>query len=378
MAGSRQTPGWMSSLIVFAGLLMLTSLGFFLYYYGKSAQMYEEWHRLQDQREALDLAKLPLQQEIEGLEKEFELHAGRLASVEAAIRDERNGIDNLHGQQDVLLNNIRTSIDQIQTKRRELLQTIEEVREEWSREEDLMLSNAGEHEESLRRLRDQVKQISHDIEREQKNARTVQVQLERDIQRLEERVAELVDQKEYDRTELTPDGSITAARANLGFVIIDLGWEDNLRPGTKFQVFASRGGRNLVKGQVQVVRVEERIAHARILAELDPNDPIIVGDQLHNPIYDPTETKVFVIKGDFSRYSPAELARFIQEAGGKVEDELTTRTNFLVAGENSDIWLEQATNYGVIILSENKLIEFIRMPEPTIGSTLDLAAQAEQ
>ena len=40
-------------------------------------------------------------------------------------------------------------------------------------------------------------------------------------------------------------------------------------------------------------------------------------------------------------------------------------TNFLVAGENSDKWLQQATNYGVIILSENKLIEFIRMPTTT-------------
>jgi NAD-dependent DNA ligase len=365
----------MSTVIMLATFAMLAAFGCYLHFYSRFTALFQDRHAANLQRQELEVAKQPVQAANEQLGKLIQAHELRMAGVETNLSDEKNAIKSLIEQEGTGLANIRSSIEKIGTGRRTLRQQIEEVRQEWSREEDLKLSNSAEHEQSLSRLREQVKQISHEIEREQKSSRVQEIALERDIARLERRVDELIDQKEISQTTLVSDGSITAARADLGFVIIDIGWEQNLRPGTRFQVFATRAGKSTVKGLVQVMRVEGRIAHARILEEKDVNDPIIVGDHLHNPIYDPKATKVFVIKGDFFRYSKAELARFIQEAGGEVENELTTRTNFLVAGENSDDWLRQASNYGVIILSENKLIEFIRMPTTAVGTTLDLASR---
>ena len=111
---------------------------------------------------------------------------------------------------------------------------------------------------------------------------------------------------------------------------------------------------------MRIIKVDEYNSEARIVEEFDANDPIIQGDHLHNPIFHPDEVKMFVVSGDFYRYSQAELERFIIDAGGKVSKELDIKTNYLVAGGNTADDLALAKKYGITILSEQHLLEFIQ------------------
>ena len=119
----------------------------------------------------------------------------------------------------------------------------------------------------------------------------------------------------------------------------------------------------MLKGEVEVVRVEQRMALTRVISEFDPDHPDHSGDHIHNPIYNPDETKIFVIKGEFDRFNHAELARFIRDIGGRVDDDITTASHYLVAGDNAADALESARLYGVTIMSEDQLLDFVRRDE---------------
>ena len=195
---------------------------------------------------------------------------------------------------------------------------------------------------------------------EQRRAERV---VEQRIDELQARVEELEDRQEGARTTLVFDGQVLQARVTAGFVIIDRGLDHDLRTGTRFQVYNRVGGRNLIKGEVEVVRVEQRMALTRVIEEVSPDHPIIPGDHLHNPIYNSDETKVFVIKGEFERFNHAELARFIREIGGRVDNDISTESHYLVAGDNAAEALESARLYGVTIMSEDQLMDFVRREE---------------
>jgi NAD-dependent DNA ligase len=128
-------------------------------------------------------------------------------------------------------------------------------------------------------------------------------------------------------------------------------------------VFTVRGGAHVTKGMIEVVSVDERIATCRVLVEGKANDPLLAGDQLHNPVWDPDRVRAFAIRGDFRRFTRTELARFIEEAGGRVDADLEVGTDYLVAGNAAERWTEQAVKLGVTIISEEQLLDFIRPQE---------------
>jgi NAD-dependent DNA ligase len=86
--------------------------------------------------------------------------------------------------------------------------------------------------------------------------------------------------------------------------------------------------------------------------------------------------KIFVLKGDFSRFSADELARFITESGAKVEKELTTASDYLVAGDRAQAALDQASKLGISILSEDQLLDFVRY-EPRFALRAGMVAVLE-
>ena len=67
----------------------------------------------------------------------------------------------------------------------------------------------------------------------------------------------------------------------------------------------------------------------------------------------------FVITGTFERLNRQERKEQIQSAGGKVSSSVSSKTNFLVAGENAGSKLEKAIKLGVRIISEKELILLI-------------------
>lgn len=66
---------------------------------------------------------------------------------------------------------------------------------------------------------------------------------------------------------------------------------------------------------------------------------------------------IFVVTGTLPTFSREGVKEYIQDRGGKVTDSVSSKTNYLVAGENAGSKLEKAAALGVKIIDENHLIE---------------------
>ena len=72
------------------------------------------------------------------------------------------------------------------------------------------------------------------------------------------------------------------------------------------------------------------------------------------------DNKIFVVSGVFEKFSRDDLKKAIEDNGGKVGNSISTKTNFVVAGDNmGPAKLEKATQLGVKIISEDEFIALI-------------------
>ncbi len=69
--------------------------------------------------------------------------------------------------------------------------------------------------------------------------------------------------------------------------------------------------------------------------------------------------KTFVITGTLPTLKRDEAKTIIQNAGGKVSDSVSKKTDYLVAGESAGSKLEKAQSLGVLVLSEADLLKLI-------------------
>jgi DNA ligase (NAD+) len=72
--------------------------------------------------------------------------------------------------------------------------------------------------------------------------------------------------------------------------------------------------------------------------------------------------KSFVVSGVFEQFSRDDLKKAIEDNGGKVGSSISTKTDYLLAGENmGPAKLEKANKLGIAIISENDFIEMIKV-----------------
>lgn len=70
--------------------------------------------------------------------------------------------------------------------------------------------------------------------------------------------------------------------------------------------------------------------------------------------------KIFVVSGVFEKYSRDEIKMLIENNGGKIASSISSKTSFVVAGENmGPAKLEKATSLGIKVISETDLNELI-------------------
>ena len=71
--------------------------------------------------------------------------------------------------------------------------------------------------------------------------------------------------------------------------------------------------------------------------------------------------KTFVISGVFTTFGREELKEVIKKHGGKVVSSISSKLNFLLAGENmGPAKLEKATSLGIRIINETEFKEMIK------------------
>ncbi|RDI05484.1 NAD-dependent DNA ligase LigA [Flavobacterium sp. AG291] len=70
--------------------------------------------------------------------------------------------------------------------------------------------------------------------------------------------------------------------------------------------------------------------------------------------------KTFVVSGVFEKFSRDDLKKTIEDNGGKVGSSISSKTHYVVAGDNmGPAKLEKATQLGVAIISENDFLELL-------------------
>lgn len=163
------------------------------------------------------------------------------------------------------------------------------------------------------------------------------------------------------------DGSIVSVDAASRQAIISLGAQQHVPLGITFSVYSDAtalrpdedGNYPRGKAGLEVINVGEGSATCRIVWESRGN-PVVSGDVIANPVYDPKKVYKFLVFGNFDINSdgiatPAErdeLSALIQSWGGKVVDDLGGDVDFLVLGERPVLPPKPAPDTPIEVMQE--------------------------
>jgi hypothetical protein len=164
------------------------------------------------------------------------------------------------------------------------------------------------------------------------------------------------------------DGRVLSVGAGGVVAFIDLGARTGLRPGTRFEVLRpGKAGELTPHGTVEVRSVEDDMAMVGLLGEPDPFDPMLPGDALRNPHFEPGRVTRFFLLGDFPLTSSKEFVTSrLRELGSDVDETLSTSTDVLVLGNKSlaeGEFAQELTDTDEYKLADKLGIRIIRLPE---------------
>lgn len=369
MSATYGTPKWLSGLLVVFACSTAATLGLFLYRHAEASQLAQDNLRMHLLLPDLRVESARQEGRVAPLDLAIAQRRERLAQITEANTANRTDMDGMATRNTAQVKTMRTAVRKELTSYGEALKEAKERRAEVGKEEERLATTEHENDGRRLQLREDVEKQSQALEIARKKARADNAILDQRIAELEDRVRQLTSQLDLSNRDFTSDGSVLAAGDARGYVVIDRGSRQNLQRGLAFTVFARRGGKAVVKGMIQVASVEDGIATCRILEERDANDPIIVGDQLHNPVYDAERTRGFVVRGDFQRFTRSEIERSITAAGGRVDAGLTVDTDYLVAGAGSESDIDLAGKLGVSVINATQLNDMLQRrggPDPLV------------
>lgn len=224
----------------------------------------------------------------------------------------------------------------------------------------------SQYEEQVRRLSEEKKRVQDEKDRLQKQTEIEMSRLRTKIGDLRSRLARVIKKKPKDLRWAEPDGEIYLADMNLGLCWIDLGRMHHVQTGMIFEVFRrGKGGMRVFKGRIEVRRIHDDLSQCAILECYDPeNDPIVKGDFIISPLYDPKEAPILVFIGDFRNpyYSKRQLEKKLAEINIKVESRVTVNTDWIVIGENPEAHedYEKARFWNIPVMREEELLRYIK------------------
>ncbi|MEW6746507.1 MAG: hypothetical protein AB1486_27520 [Planctomycetota bacterium] len=229
--------------------------------------------------------------------------------------------------------------------------------------------DADQRIQGLQTQVDEAQQRAREIE-DQAKAR--EAELVAEVSKRDARLNELNQKLAVLREPNRPDGEVLSVSDKERLAYLNLGAKDMLRRGTRFLVFDwAKGGVPRTKGWVEVREVFESYALAGIVELVDALDPLVPGDQVAAPTFDPNMPRTFVLLGRFpAGFDRAFVKRRLEALGARVDDAVSVRTDFLVLGEkelgefapelgdSEDYKLAEV--YGVQMLPVQELLNFIK------------------
>jgi hypothetical protein len=153
--------------------------------------------------------------------------------------------------------------------------------------------------------------------------------------------------------EALVDGEILGRNTVSNTVELSIGNRDRVQLGMSFSVYGTAnevqidprtGEYSLPKGVVEIIRVDNSTSTARVLRSQQGN-PIVRGDIIVNPVYDPNKVYQFVVFGLFDTNgdgvsTAAErdgLDALIQGWGGRLVNDVDGNVDFVVLGRRPSL-----------------------------------------
>ena len=68
-----------------------------------------------------------------------------------------------------------------------------------------------------------------------------------------------------------------------------------------------------------------------------------------------------VITGSFENFSRDELKQLIKQRGGIPSSSVSSKTDYLIIGENAGSKLKKATEFGIELITEDNLSDFLKL-----------------
>ncbi|MFH1024337.1 MAG: BRCT domain-containing protein [Planctomycetota bacterium] len=290
-----------------------------------------------------------LEQKIVGLEEKWQERDHRVAETERARDEQVEAKKNIEEEIKKRVEEKDKKIAEINEEVGKLTQTIDAERDKFNKEVKVKTDKVTELEGTV---------VKERTERSNEKSRT-----DEEIRSLRERLEQvLLAEREFLGKGLEADGEVLESDPQTGYVWVNLGKQNNLKYGLKFRVYqVGKGGRIKEKGDIEVRQVGDATSKA-VVVKHNPADPMVKGDLIANRTFHPKKKKLFVIAGEFKKYTHEEMKFYVQENGGSVGDQLTVNTNYLVLGVGGtevEGMKKEAMYLQVPILSEDELYRYI-------------------
>lgn len=223
--------------------------------------------------------------------------------------------------------------------------TITGLRQQVADEQRNAQDREKELEGRLEALRGQVADRDSELRKVREEAATTKRSHEERERILMARINQLSDDTKLIRGEYAnvPDGEILEVSDRLGTAWINLGANQRIVRGMRFQVRSGRTSGDKAKAWAEVTTVKADSAEVKIGGLADRFDPVVAGDVILNPIYDATTERNAVLVGRFSgAYNERELTTMLARMGIHVQPRLDLTTHYLIVG--SEMWNDPDTS----------------------------------
>ena len=292
-----------------------------------------------------DRLKGEFQGEIPPLMTAFEQMNGEIASLNTELEDTKRARDAAQAD-------MRASIDRLGTTKQENADTVATLQEQIGANKQDVDRYRTDVNDSKRTFEERLSQTRADAEQRVAG-------LEGDLEKANNRIFILEEQLTNCRGNARAttldgaqeatliDGTILAVNPLKNEVSIGLGRRNHVVLGMTFEVYNvgttlrpdAEGNYPPGKAAIEVIRIDDTTSRARVIRSTRGN-PLIEGDLLVNPLYDPNKTYVFTVYGNFDTNGDGvptpqeadEIRGFVEQWGGVVADDINGNTDFLVLG----------------------------------------------
>lgn len=137
----------------------------------------------------------------------------------------------------------------------------------------------------------------------------------------------------FEKAPNMADGKVLEVSEDVDLGWIDIGANQRLAVGTRFTIVSGTPGSDRIKGWAEVAQVEANMAQILITNQADRFDPVVAGDLVFNPLYDPKGGRHAVLAGRFSgQFNVNELGQLLTAMNITVQKQLDELTDFLIVG----------------------------------------------